>query len=537
MTDRTATLRREATGFGASSDSLGHLESGQAPHGRLGGNLLANGVNLFGTALATLWFTPYLTRKLGMSGYGLVALANSILPYLALSTVILNSAVQRHITIYLERGEEQRASRIFNTCVCGTLALAVLLLPLAALLIGRSGSLFVAPGHGLDLKILLSCIYFVFVFIALGIPFQSAAVSRNRLDISNAISLGYTLTRVGVVVLIFHFATAKIWHVGVGLVAAAVLSMVATVIAWRILTPQMRLSPRFVDRSALSELISPGAWSTIDALGSILYLNTELIVVNRMLGPEAGGHYAAALQWPLIIRGAIFAVSPVFLPPMLYLFARRDMAGLGRFCRLATRGLGLAVAVPIGLVCGLSRPLLGVWLGSKAVALAPLLVLMTAHLSVNLCVHPLIGMQLAANKLRAPAIVALILGVANLGIAVWLTGPMGWGLYGVAAAGVITLTLRMLLFSPLYAARTLGISSLPIYREVCLVGGVTLALAGSGWLFSSWVALTSWFAIILAACALCAIWALAALPLVMSKAGKEKICSLVIALQDGGAIE
>ena len=114
--------------------------------------------------------------------------------------------------------------------------------------------------------------------------------------------------------------------------------------------------------------------------------------------------------------------------------------------------VGLLMALPIGLICGLSSPLLQTWLGPKFAELSWLMTLMTIHLSVNLAVLPLFSIQTATNAVRTPALVMIVMGMGNLGLAIFLAGPMGWGLYGVAAAGAIALTAKNLVFTPLYAA-------------------------------------------------------------------------------------
>src|SRR5204863_305481 len=99
---------------------------------------------------------------------------------------------------------------------------------------------------------------------------------------------------------------------------------------------------------------------------------------------------------------------------------------------------------------------LRLWLGPAFGSLAPLLCLMAMHLCINLSVYPLYAVPLAANRVKIPGLVTLLIGVGNLLLALLLAGVCGWGLYGLAAAGALMLTVRHLLFTPLYAARILN---------------------------------------------------------------------------------
>ena len=72
-------------------------------------------------------------------------------------------------------------------------------------------------------------------------------------------------------------------------------------------------------------------------------------------------------------------------------------------------------------------------------------------------------------------LVTLVLGITNVVLAILAAGPLGWGLYGVAAAGALTLTAKNLIFSPVYTAHILRIHWWSFYRGL---GTVVIAAAG-----------------------------------------------------------
>jgi hypothetical protein len=83
--------------------------------------------------------------------------------------------------------------------------------------------------------------------------------------------------------------------------------------------------------------------------------------------------------------------------------------------------------------------------------------LMLFHLPINLSVLPLFIINIASNKVKTPGWVTLIMGICNAFLAVVLPLACGWGIYGVAAAGAIVLTLKNAFFIPWYATRVLGV--------------------------------------------------------------------------------
>jgi membrane protein EpsK len=147
----------------------------------------------------------------------------------------------------------------------------------------------------------------------------------------------------------------------------------------------------------------------------------------------------------------------------------------------------------------LAEPLLRLWLGASFGHLSGLVVLMTIHLCINLAMYPLYSLPLATNRLKVPGLVTLGLGLVNLALALTFTVVCKWGLYGIAAAGAITLTLRHLLFTPLYSAHLLNKPWLTFYRGVPVFVLATLSTAAVGRLLLWIRPVSNWLGLILTA--------------------------------------
>jgi membrane protein EpsK len=65
-------------------------------------------------------------------------------------------------------------------------------------------------------------------------------------------------------------------------------------------------------------------------------------------------------------------------------------------------------------------------------------------------------------------------------------------MYGVAAAGAITLTARNLLFTPYYGAHILGLGYGAFYREILPVVGMTVVITGAGGWLAQHLLLNTW---------------------------------------------
>jgi membrane protein EpsK len=240
-----------------------------------------------------------------------------------------------------------------------------------------------------------------------------------------------------------------------------------------------------------------GGWVIVTQIGVMLYLNIDLLVANRLFGPVESGRYAAVLAMPTLLRSLGISVGEIFAPTMYQKYARGNFEELAVYLNSAIKFLGFVLALAIGLLCGFSKPLLQLWLGLAFGSMAPLLCLMVIHLCINLSMYPLYAVPLAANRVRVPGLVTLAVGVLNLALALFLARVAGWGLYGIAAAGAISLTLRHLVFTPLYGAMVLRRPLMTFYGRLVPIMGATLATIGLcrlilwEWTISSWVDLAT----------------------------------------------
>ena len=443
--------------------------------GRLTVNLVANVGYLGLSMLVGVWYVPFLVRHLGAAAYGLIPLATTLTSYMSLITLGLNSAVGRSLTIALEQQDDKRANLIFNTSLWGSLALnALLLIPAGLGLVYLDRLIRVPPGYGAEARWLFAGVIGAFLLNEIKTPFDVSSYCRNRFDLRNVVGVAEILTRVGLVLLLFYVLTPGIEYVGLGILWGTIVSALGAAWLWRVLTPTLQIQHRDFDWPTLKELASTGGWVIVIQLGAILYLGVDLLLANRLFGAEQSGRFAAVLQLPLLVRSLGSTIAAVFAPTVLYYYARQDIDGLLVYLRRGVKCLGLMLALPIGLICGFSEPLLRLWLGPTFSDLSPLLFLMTAHLCINMAINPLLGLQLATNRVKVPGMVTLIMGMANVALALVLAGPLHWGLYGIAAAGAIMLTLKNVLFTPLYAAHVLGKPYGSFLRELAPIVAVTV---------------------------------------------------------------
>ncbi len=463
-----------------------------AKKGRLLTNLVWNFTEFVTAVAAGLWFTPYLIRNLGADVFGLVPLATMIIGYLTVVTIGLNAAVGRNLTLAIENGQYDKANRIFNTSLWGSITLASVLFVAGGIVSWFGQYLINTPvGYETTVRWLLGAALVSFVLGFVATPFGVTSYALNRFDISNAISITQRVIFIAFIVTLFSFAKPSLYIVAVGMVLGGIVNLTQKIVVQVRIMPFLRVNRRQFDFQEFRELFSFGGWMVINWLGAVLFLGIDLLVVNRMFGPVAGGNYAVAATWSNLLRSMGTVVVGVFGPTFLYYYARKDVASLVVYGQRTVRLVGLGLALPIGLICGLSKPLLCVWVGKDYAWMAGLVVLLTGHLCINLPVISLLNIQNATGRVRLPGIVTCVMGLLNLGLAILLAGPARLGIYGVAVAGCIMLAARTV-FTPLYCSWILGLPWWTFMRDILTAALATGAIALACLTASYWIDFASW---------------------------------------------
>jgi len=405
--------------------------------------------------LSAVWLTPYLLKHLGTAAYGLIPLAALLTQYVAIITAELSGAVRRFLIIEMQR-PGGNPNIIFNSALLLYLLLIVVQVPLFAIAIFKINTIFSIPAELLfDAQLLFSCSAASFLISLLFGVFGVSIYSKNRLDISSAMDLVRGVSRLVFVVILFLLFTPRLRYIGYIELFLAIFLGFCNLYYWRKLTPELTINFRHIDVKFLPPIFKMSSWTLVNSLGALLYLRTDIWIINKFISSAAAGQYAAILVISNFIRQLGWMISQQFGPTVIIHCAKEEWDALRRLLQMSIKITAIIIAVPIGIICATAPELLKVWLGEDFISLAPIVWLTIVHLFINVGVSPLFNLQTAANKVKLPGLVTFFMGIANV-IFVYLLGiTFGMGVVGVALGGAIVLTLKNAIFTPLYGARIL----------------------------------------------------------------------------------
>lgn len=419
-------------------------------------NLRLNVASFVCNVAIGLWLVPYLVGQLGVAAYGLVPLAMAFTEYVSVITQSFNSSVSRFLTVELRGENSGGASAVFNSSLALMAALSLLQAAGgAAVLIHLEELVAVPVGLFTDAAWLFALTLAGFILSMLGGVFNVSMYSQNRLDLMRLNDIVRLLVRVGVTVLLFSLSGASLFNVGMGNLLAGGAAFLLSVAQWRTLSPELRIEPGKVELARLRPIAAMAGWVVVNTVGYLLLLRIDIYMVNRLIGPEACGEYAAVLQWSQLVRTAAGVFSGVVTPLGMIYYAQGEMDKLARMMALSVKLMSLALALPLALLCAFSQDILALWLGEGFRGLGGLMALQLCTLAVNLGVLPLFSINMATNRVKLPALLTIAVGIANYLLALLFVREFHLGYYGVALAGILVLTVKNALFAPWYAARLL----------------------------------------------------------------------------------
>jgi O-antigen/teichoic acid export membrane protein len=443
-------------------------------------NLLANLSYFTLSVLVNLFLVPYFIGTLGVSSYGLIPLAISLTYYVNLVTQSLNASVSRYLTIDLQRQDYEKANITFNTSLFGTFGVTLLTIPILVAVSYYSPLFFGIPvNQRQDAFLLFLGIMGSLLVRTWGGNFGVSLFAYNRLDLQNIIYSINIVFQVIFIIMFFSFDSPKLCYIGYSHLMAATIAFFVTIFFSKKVNPHFKVKIQDFKISRLKELMGTGGWITVDQIGTLLLFQMDIILVNRLFGMVAGGEYSIVITWNGLIRTIAATLAGVLTPVILTYYAQKKFEELVVISKSAVKIMGLALALPIGLICGFSPLILSLWIGPDFARLSPLVWILLGHLAINLSVLPLFPINVSYNKLRVPAIATILSGIANLLLAIILSTSTGWGYYGVAIAGVIVLTARHFFFVPMYATKILEMPKNPFKNTIIQVLSSTIIVAGA----------------------------------------------------------
>jgi len=396
-------------------------------------NALYSLASWFLPMLVSLLAVPYLFKKLGDEGFGILALAMLFMGYLALLDLGLRDAIMKFIGEHMRRAEQDEVLAVAGTAAgayvmaagLGGCVLGAISGPLVRHVIHASEAL--SHAAIVSFRIAAAGFFIHMLLVGCGAFLQGAGRFGVTGRIAVANNIGATVATVGLL------------YLGYGLVEAVMaqfviraLSLFAAILACRSVVPIAALRPRW-DRQRLRRLIGFGRFTLVSRLVFQAVYQADRLVIGAMLGAAVMGVYQVPAQISAHVSAPAIQLGVVLLPLVSGMAAATEAQTVVQTYVRAARILAL-VALGVGAVtAGLARPFLEVWMGRDFARLGWAVL---ACLAVARAIHAApVGLSYVTQAVGEPQLDAFYQVTAGCVVAALLYPfTKVWGIYGTALA-------------------------------------------------------------------------------------------------------
>lgn len=448
----------------------------------LGKNTATNVMFAAFNAITSIIMVPYQVRHLGIENYGVIVLASNFVTYfLQVFTVAVTGGVGRFVTLHVSREDYDQANSYLNTQYVASVALIIVLIPLAAIISLLAPWLFIVPsGQENSTRLLFALCFASFMVSLIMSMYRVSILVSQRFDVANLLDILNQIARYSTWIIFFTLLTPRIWQIGTGYVLGVSTATICYGIMFTRLTPQLKPQLKGFDKSKFLDMIKMGGWMTVSQLGTMLYLGVDAIIINRVLGNANVGKYGLIAGLSLQMQTMSSMMMYMVAGPAIASYAKQEWGQLMITTTRAIKFMSLGMALLLGSICGLALPFLMWWLGPNFKHLYLLIWLLLPHLVLNLGMTPLFAINYAANKMGAPGIATLVGGFVKLVLALVLVKYTAWGIFALAVADIIAVSLKNLGFMPLYSSQVIKGKSRPLYLAVIPAAIIFAVTSGTG---------------------------------------------------------
>lgn len=427
-------------------------------------------------ALSGIVFIPFLVKQYGSGVYGLIALAGFLTQYVGLISGCVGSSVARFLNIALNKNDWQQANEIYSTAMAANLVFICFQIPVFALGVWKINWLIDFPPEiGTDFRILVSFNIIIFFIDIIKGVFFTPIYAANRLDINAKFDIGSQLLRLALLFALISGIGPRLWIIGAVDLGLSLLVVACGLPVYHALVQRhLLLRKKYITRKWIRPVLNMASWTMVAEVGQVLFLKTDIWIINRFVGIELAGVCAALLLWPNFVQQIAKSVSGLMMPVILIDYAHERLERIRSGVLLVSRLFSIMSFFVCGMVMCFGGWLLVLWMGEDYRQYQWVLIVMMLHFPLTLTREALWPIFPAFNKMKYLGISHLLSGILNVVLSLAMVF-WGYGLIGVVVATGISLIVQRTFFLTYFSCKLLEIpyrQFIPIYA-----GGSVLILA------------------------------------------------------------
>lgn len=372
--------------------------------------------------------TPFLVHQLGITLYGIWTMVLSVVGYMNLMDIGMQSAVMKYVAEYAGKEDQEGLAQVIANALFFYSIVAFVGGVILAVLVGRGVPLLsIQPDQLKTVQFVLLIMGIDMLLTLPGTVFLGVLQGVQLFYVANIVSILSTLLKAGVV---FSALSG-----GYGLRALALITLIGNIFEYAIYLGIFQWNYKFFSikkkhftLSMLKKMVSFGSQSFLVIMGGRIHLGSDSLLVGYFMSAAWVPFYSIPASLIQYSRTLLWSLTQSFLPMFSFLQAKQDFRTLRSIFINYTRYTCLCIFPLIALLMVYGGPFIKIWMGptfgehsGRIIPLLSLALLMSA-------IQPLSG--------------RLLTGVSKQGSLIW-TGFASAGLF--VGSGIILIKMFGLL--------------------------------------------------------------------------------------------
>ena len=435
---------------------------------QLGINIFSNMVTFLVNILISFVLTPYLIRTIGNEVYGFFPLANNFINYITIITSAFNAMAARFISLKLYENKENEANEYFSTVFYINFIIAILISILTVMIIPYLNKIIkIPPKLDFSIKLLFESTLISFALSLISSVFGTSTFCKNRLDLASISSIVQSIIRVFILIVLFTLFKPNIAYLGIAAIIVSLIDVGFNIYFKKRLVPNIKISTKYFDKKIIKELINSGVWSSFCQLSSVLLTGLDLLFANIFIGPYGMSVLAIAKTLPNLITNICGTVAGAFTPEFMIYYAKKDYQNLIKEIKSSLKIMGLFANISAAWLIVFGNIFYKMWVPTQDNNLIQILsIISIAYIFISGSIIPLYSIFTLTNNLKEPAITLFYTGLLNVIIVILLLHFTNTGLYAIAGVSTILITIREIIFIPMYASSCLHLDRKTFYPNI-----------------------------------------------------------------------
>jgi O-antigen/teichoic acid export membrane protein len=490
-------------------------------------SILVFAVNL----IISLRLSPFIVSHIGADANGFVTVSNNFISYASVLADALNTLFGRYLSIAFHKKNFKEASIYYSSVFVANCLLSLVLGVVVFLCTLNLNSIMSIPEQ-LYADVCFTLIL-TFVNYGLGLIFNVFTVCtfvRNRLELSSLKNLAQSIFRAAILVAMFACFSTHIYFVPLAGVFSLTGGGIINIIYAKKLLPDIHIKLINSKFRVIFKLIREGVWASLQSFNKILETGLDLIITNNLFNSIIMGYFSIAKTIPNVLVHLTGTLANVFSPTYVEQYARDDKEGLKNSFLFSIKFMAFMLITPMAGFIVFGEPFYSLWqptLNREAIHMIQTLSVLTVLPTLfNGYVESLYYANILTNKIKKSVLITFSFSLSALGVEILLLLTTDLGVYAVAGTSAVFMSVRCLIFTPLYSAHILkmkiNVFYPPLIKAICMCMGEI----GIFFLIRYLVNVTSWDKLLICAFGTGCIGYLLAYLLILNHHDRRKILGM-----------